>query len=69
MRRLMLLLLLAGSAHAASWECINRTAMFCNTWRMQVPAGWIVGSDNSATGGEHGYAMVFVPDVEHKWGG
>ncbi len=61
------LIFLPSLSFASSWECINRATIYCNTWRMYVPTGWIVASDNSATGVEHGYAMVFVPDPIHQW--
>lgn len=63
---LISLLLFSATSYAASWECINRVMASCNTWRMEVPTGWVVASDNT-NGGEHGYAMTFVPDPEHKW--
>ncbi len=66
MKKLILLFLLSSNCFAASWHCISSMG-FCHTWRMEVPGGWIVASDNSAGGGEHGYAMVFTPDAEHKW--
>jgi hypothetical protein len=68
MKKLLLtLLILPSLSFAGGWECINRTALICNTWRMQVPTGWIVSNDNSAGGGVHGYGMVFVPDTAHEW--
>lgn len=66
MKRFILLMLLVGNCYASSWECTNRV-VFCHTWRMAVPHGWIVSGDNSAGGSEHTYAMVFVPDEEHTW--
>lgn len=66
MKRFLLLMLLTTSCQAASWECVSRMVT-CHTWRMSVPNGWIVASDNSAGGGEHGYAMTFVPDQTHAW--
>ena len=66
MKRLLLLLLFSTSVYAVDWQCIDRK-VFCNTWRMYVPQGWIVASDNSAGGSEHGYAMTFVPDQQHEW--
>jgi hypothetical protein len=62
MKKLILLCLLSSNCFAASWECVNRAAA-CNTWRMEVPTGWIVSSDNT----DNSYAMTFVPDPEHKW--
>lgn len=68
MKKLLLLLLLSSNCYAANWICINRAAISCNTWRLEIPEGYLVASDNDATtGGEHAYAMVFVPDVDHKW--
>ena len=67
MKKLLILLLLTSNVYASTWECLNRNVGFCNTWRMNVPNGWIVASDNAASGGEHGYAMVFVPDTGHTW--
>lgn len=64
---LMIFLFLPSICLSANWECINRAVTNCNTWRMSVIGGWIVASDNSSTGGEHGYAMVFVPDPVHLW--
>jgi hypothetical protein len=66
MKKLILLFLLSANCYATNWECTNRV-LTCHTWRMEVPTGWIVASDNSASGGEHGYAMVFVPDTGHTW--
>lgn len=68
MKKLLLTLLIIPSlSFASSWECINHHMAMCNTWRMSVPTGYLVASDNSLTGGEHGYAMVFVPDQSHEW--
>lgn len=66
MKKLLLLMLFCSQANAAGWECIGRTVL-CHTWRMATPTGWIVSGDNSAGGGEHGYAMTFVPDPNHTW--
>ncbi len=66
MKKLILLFLLCTNCYAASWECIARFGT-CHTWRLQVYKGWIVSGDNSAGGGEHGYAMTFVPDPEYRW--
>jgi hypothetical protein len=65
--KLLAFLLMPSLAFGSGWECINRTLGACNTWRMTVPKGWIVTSDNSAGGGEHSYAMTFVPDEQHEW--
>lgn len=64
---LLFFILFSSSVYASNWECINKSVGFCNTWRMEIPEGYIVASDNSATGGEHGYGMVFVPDEKHQW--
>ena len=67
MKKLLLFILMIPSLCLAdNWSCINRAALVCNTWIMWVPTGWIVASDNT-NGGEHGYAMVFVPDQKHEW--
>ncbi len=67
MKKLLLLLLVSANCYATtSWECIARFGT-CHTWRMAVINGWIVSGDNSAGGGEHGYAMTFVPDEKHEW--
>ena len=55
------------NCYASDWTCINKQIGFCNTWRMKVPQGWIVASDNSSTGSDEGYAMIFVPDQSHEW--
>lgn len=65
-KRILCLLLLTTACQAASWECVSRMVT-CHTWRMEVPGGWIVSGDNSAGGGEHGYAMTYMPDVSHQW--
>jgi hypothetical protein len=59
-----LLILFTVNSHAASWECVSRVAS-CNTWRMWVPAGWIVSGDTLTS--DHTYAMTFVPDQSHIW--
>lgn len=64
---LLILLLITTNCYAKDWVCINRPGLYCNTWVMEIPQGYIVASDNSTTGGQHGYAMVFVPDTEHIW--
>ncbi len=66
MKKIFLLLFVSTNLYSASWECINRYMMSCNTWRMKVYKGWIVASDNP-TGGDHGYAMTFLPDEKHEW--
>lgn len=63
----VLLMLVSVNVFAgSSWECVGRM-ITCHTWRMAVPQGWIVSGDNSAGGGEHGYAMTYVPDENHEW--
>ena len=64
---LLTLLLIPTLCLASDWQCINRSVGMCNTWKMFIPQGWIVASDNSSTGGAHGYAMVFIPDINHDW--
>lgn len=67
MKKLILILLfLPTLTFASSWECINRAAFTCNTWKMNVPNGWIIASDNPG-GGEHGYQMIFISDEKHEW--
>jgi hypothetical protein len=58
-------LLLSQSVFATDWECTNRVVT-CHTWRMQVPEGWIVASENTVGSGD-GYAITFVPDKKHEW--
>ncbi len=65
MKKLICLFLLSTNCIASNWQCINGS-LICNTWRMAVPNGWLVASDNPA-GGEDGYAMVFVSDSNHEW--
>lgn len=67
MKKFIIIFLLSTSCYSSTWECINRSLTMCNTWRMSVFTGWVVASDNMSTGGEHGYAMTFVPDADHKW--
>lgn len=67
MKKLILLLLISTNCFAADWHCISRTMLSCHTWRMSIPQGWIVSSDNTGGGDQHGYAMVFVPDATHTW--
>lgn len=62
---IFLFFLLVNSVSASPWECINRPLMSCNTWRMSVPGGWIVGADN--VNDEHTFAMTFFPDPKHEW--
>ncbi len=67
MKKLLFLCLLFPSlCFSSSWECVSRV-ITCHTWRMKVPQGWIVSGDNSAGGGEEGYAMIFLPDEKHEW--
>ncbi len=60
---LVLYLMLSGSVFASGWECINRNVLTCNTWRWEVPNGWLVSSDND----NHGAAITFYPDEKHEW--
>lgn len=61
----LLSLLISTNVLAASWECINRQFVSCNTWRMMVREGWIVSG--GVGDGTHGYAMTYVPDPNHEW--
>ena len=64
MRKLIFLLLLVPSISFAKWECINHQKWgTCNTWRWEVPHGWLVSTDN----GDDGIAMTFIPDEKHEW--
>jgi len=66
MRKLLLLITLLFSLPVfanVKWICISRT-IGCHTWVMDIPSGWIVSGDN---GSGDSYAMVFIPDPEHKW--
>lgn len=62
---LVISLIMPSICFASGWECIGQV-VFCHTWRMSVPSGWIVSGDNSAST-EHGYAMTYVPDPLHEW--
>lgn len=64
MKKLLFLLLFPIVANAAQWNCVTSSYMTCNTWRLEVPTGWIVSSIGF---GEHSYAMVVVPDQNHEW--
>lgn len=68
LKKVILLMMISINCYADNWICINRSALMCNTWKMSIPQGYLVASDNMATGGEHGYAMVFVSDINHSWG-
>lgn len=57
---LFAILFFSVSCQAASWECIV-DSMICNTWRMQVPHGWLVRTSHQT------YAIIYVPDEEHEW--
>lgn len=46
----------------AQWQCISGH-MGCDTWRMEVPAGWIILNSNSY----NSESMTFVPDTGHTW--
>ena len=50
---------------ASNWVCINRNLPLptCNTWRWEVPNGWLVSADN----GDSHVSLTFYPDPEHKW--
>jgi hypothetical protein len=61
---LLLTLLMCNTAFANNWECINKDGSFCDTWKMSVPNGWIIISEDRSI---NGYAMVFVPDPQHAW--
>jgi hypothetical protein len=65
MKKLFLLALLTPSlALASNWQCVNHNPIItCNTWRMPVPHGWLVSTDN----GDEDIAMTFVPDEQHDW--
>ncbi len=62
---LALLLLIPSICFADHWECINRNGLIptCNTWRWQIPGGWLVSCDN----GDKHIAVTFVPDATHEW--
>ncbi len=60
----LILLFFYSNANSSEWQCINRS-LGCNTWRLEVPLGWVVASDNNGTDGD--YAMVYVPDKKHDW--
>ncbi len=64
MKKLLLLFLITANAHASAWECVSRVVT-CNTWRMSVPAGWVVSGDSLTS--DHAFAMTFVPDAKHEW--
>lgn len=61
---IFLFIILCQTAQAACWECINRD-IFCNTWRMPVPNGWIIVTEVNNTNED--YPMIFVPDIKHEW--
>lgn len=59
------LILFSINSFASNWQCVNRNpgVPTCNTWRMQVPHGWLVSTDN----GDNDIAMIFYPDKNHEW--
>lgn len=65
MKKLILLFLLTTNCFASHWECINRNGVVptCNTWRWEVPGGWLVSTDN----GDRHVAVTFFPDQKHEW--
>lgn len=67
MRKIIFLVLVLSfnTSYAwGKWECVDRV-ITCHTWRLPVPQGWVVASD--APTDEHGYAMTYVPDLNHEW--
>ncbi len=65
LKPILLLLLLSSQCYASNWECINRNGLVptCNTWRWNVPGGWLVSVDND----DHGASVTFYPDPNHEW--
>ncbi len=66
MKKLILVLaMLPSLCLADKWQCINHQPMSinCNTWRWEVPGGWLVSTDN----GDQDIAMTFYPDSQHEW--
>ncbi len=55
----------SSSIFASSWECVSRNIAICNTWRMEVPHGWLVSTDNS----NEDIAITYYPDPDHEWKG
>ncbi len=43
------MLLVPSLSLASNWECINRNPgnLTCNTWRWEVPHGWLVSTDSN----------------------
>ena len=67
MKKLLLVfLMLPALALADKWECVNEIqGSGCYTWRMSVPAGWIIGGITMRK--DTTYSMTFVPDARHEW--
>ena len=67
MKKLLILTILLASTNcfADNWECINRNGLFpsCNTWRWNVPNGWLVSTDN----GDRHISIAYMPDEKHEW--
>lgn len=66
MKKLLLIFaLIPALANAIGWECINKNQFppTCNTWRWEVPTGWLVSTDNQ----DHGASITFLPDELHQW--
>jgi len=61
---LTIVLFYSINGNAAQWTCISRWAATCNTWKMEVPGGWLVSGEGYGSGE---YAMAFVPDIKHEW--
>lgn len=66
MKKLLAIMMISINCYATSWECINQNGFLvptCNTWRWQVPHGWLVSVDNN----DHGASVTFYPDEQHEW--
>lgn len=66
---LTLLLLKINTSYAdVEWVCIDKYSNTspCYTWRMAVPHGWVIATDDRNTY-KGGYSTVFVPDENHEW--
>jgi hypothetical protein len=58
------------AVHNTTWEKVNK-----NTWRMQVPGGWLVKTNTSGSWGNginwgsvsHSVSICFYPDIGHMW--
>jgi hypothetical protein len=60
------LLLISTSSFASGWECINRNSRIiptCDTWRWEVPRGWLVSIDIN----NYGASITYFPDESHEW--